>query len=332
MTACCSSASSDVDSPVVPSATIPAQPASRYSWHRRVDRVEGDGSVGRERGDERDVDPLQQPLGAWRQGIPSASSRARRKTSSSHRLGQPAGERVLLTRVVAAEDHEPFGRHFETVGELRSRHRERRAARGEDARQRFVGEPAEHHDDPHTLEQRQLALEIRQAPVALFGRRLVVRRRAPHRGRDVRVAQLEPVVRRHRGRLVREAESMQRAEEPVARTIAGEDPPGAVPTVRGRREPGDQHRAPADRRNREPGVPNTSRHETPRASRWRPLAPLDEPRARAARDDLVGQRAQLVGAGTGHIGIVRVGFAAVRLQLIVNPIASSVHDARTRDR
>ncbi len=61
-----------------------------------------------------------------------------------------------------------------------------------------------------------------------------------------------------------------------------------------------------------------------------PLAPLDEPRARAARDDLVGQRAQLVGAGTGHSGIVRVGFGAVRLQLIVNPIASGGHVARTR--
>jgi diacylglycerol kinase family enzyme len=55
------------------------------------------------------------------------------------------------------------------------------------------------------------------------------------------------------------------------------------------------------------------------------LAPLHEPGTRATSDDLVRQCAQLVGGGTGHIGIVRVGFGAVRLRLIVNPIASRVN-------
>jgi diacylglycerol kinase family enzyme len=54
------------------------------------------------------------------------------------------------------------------------------------------------------------------------------------------------------------------------------------------------------------------------------FAPFNEPRARAARDDLVGESAQSDGACVGHLRIVRVWFPAVRLRLIVNPIASSV--------
>ena len=95
-----SSASSAGDSPVVPSATMPAQPASRYSWHRALDRVEGDRAVGRERRDERDVDALEQSTSArpghGREGTAPASSRAPAKTVVEHRLREPTGERVLL--------------------------------------------------------------------------------------------------------------------------------------------------------------------------------------------------------------------------------------------
>jgi diacylglycerol kinase family enzyme len=52
------------------------------------------------------------------------------------------------------------------------------------------------------------------------------------------------------------------------------------------------------------------------------LSPLHEPGTGTAVDDLVGEGAER--AGAGHRGIVRVSFAAVRLRLIVNPIASSV--------
>ena len=38
---------------------MPVAPASRYSWQSSVDRVEGDRAVGRERRDERDVDPAE---------------------------------------------------------------------------------------------------------------------------------------------------------------------------------------------------------------------------------------------------------------------------------
>ena len=249
-----------------------------------------------------------------------------------HRLGQPAGERVLLTRVVAAEDHEPFGRHFETVGELRSRHRERRAARREDARQTL-------RTRTRRAPPRRGHARATPARVARYGR---------HRSRSSGVGLLSGGAHRTAAATYASRSSspssddtdvawfanpssMQRAEEPVARTIAGEDPAGAVPTVRSRREPDDQH---ASLRITETGNrASPIRLVTKRRALLGgdPLAPLDEPGTRPARDDLVGRAARNWSVlGTGHSGIVRVGFGAVRLQLIVNPIASSVTIARTR--
>jgi diacylglycerol kinase family enzyme len=94
--------------------------------------------------------------------------------------------------------------------------------------------------------------------------------------------------------------------------------------VRSGREPGDQHARLriAETGNRAAPIRLVTKRRALLGGDL--LAPLDEPRARAARDDLGVQRAQSILGGTGHRGIVRVGFGAVRLRLIVNPIASSV--------
>ena len=78
-------------------------------------------------------------------------------------------------------------------------------------------------------------------------RRLVVRRRAPDRGGDERVAQGQAVVRMVRRRDVGEAGAVQRGHQEVAGSadaVAGEDAAGAVGAVRRRREADDQQPRP----------------------------------------------------------------------------------------
>ena len=93
------------------------------------------------------------------------------------------------------------------------------------------------------------------------------------------------------------------------------------------REPGDQHPGPriAEARDRSAPVVS-SRNDGPLLHRDL-LAPLDQARARAAVDDLAVERAERV-ARAWPLS-VRVGFAAVRVLLMVNPTASSV-TARAR--
>ena len=204
-------------------------------------------------------------------------------------------------------------------------HRERRAGHGEDPCDHGVGEVSRHDDDTHTSKERELADEVRQATVALGGRRLVRRGCAAYGCGDVGISELQAVVGRDRHWLVGKAEPVERAEEPVAGTVAGEHPAGAVAAVRRGREPDDEH---AGVRIAEAGyraAPVVVTAERGPLLVGDLLAPLDEPRAGAAVDDLVGQRRECVRVDrVGHRGIVRVSFAAVLLRLVVNPIASSV--------
>ncbi len=214
--------------------------------------------------------------------------------------------------------------------EARPWHRERRAGRGEDPCDNVVGELSEHDDDAHSFEQCELPDEVRQAAVPFRGRGLVRRGCTAHGRGDVGAGQLQAVVGRDRRRLVGEAEPVERPEEPVAGTVPGEHPAGAVPAVRRRREPDHEDtgtRIAEAGYGASPVVVVSER----RALLTRDLlAPLDEPRAGAAVDDLGGQRRECVRVDrVGHRGIVRVSFAAVLLRLVVNPIASSV-TARAR--
>ena len=177
---------------------MPAHPASRYSWLRRSTASSAtDPSAANGVMSGTYTPSSRRPARHGREGTASASSRARRKTSSIiGSVSLPVNVFCWL-RVVAAEHDGARRRHLDAVGELGSRHRQRstRAPRSTRA-DRVVRERAEHHDHPHPVEQVELALEVRQARVALVGRRLVGRRRAPHRGGDVGVAQLEAVVDR----------------------------------------------------------------------------------------------------------------------------------------
>ena len=89
-----------------------------------LDRVEGDRAVGGERGDERDVDALEQTAslraGSRPRGYRVGHLAGPEKDVVEHRLGELAGERVLLRRVVAAEHDDPRGRHLDRVAELRA--------------------------------------------------------------------------------------------------------------------------------------------------------------------------------------------------------------------
>jgi hypothetical protein len=210
-----------------------------------------------------------------------------------HRLGERAGERVLLARVVRAQQRalRPVAdRDLDAVPELGL------GSHAELAAHDVVRELAEHNDHAHVAQQCELAPQVGQARLALGDRGLVDRRRAPHGGGDVAVGELQAVVDRHALGLVGVAGAVQRGEEPVARTIAGEHPPGAVPAVGRRRQPDDQQ---ACARVAE------ARHGTPPVrlvAERRPLlerdllAPRDESRAQEAVDDVGRDRLQRIHA------------------------------------
>src|SRR5207245_10309790 len=61
----------------------------------------------------------------------------------------------------------------------------------------------EDNDDSQVLQEHHLALQVWLAPSELDSRWLVVRRRAPHRSRDVAIPKDESIVFRDRCRLVR---------------------------------------------------------------------------------------------------------------------------------
>src|SRR6266508_423172 len=108
---------------------------------------------------------------------------------------------------------------------------------------RVEGDLAERDDDADARQCGNLRVEMRQTPGGFFRRRLVVRRRAPDRRGDERVAQREAVVRVLRGGDVREAGAMERRHQEIpgaASAVAGEDAAGAVGAVRGGGEADDQ--------------------------------------------------------------------------------------------
>jgi hypothetical protein len=86
----------------------------------------------------------------------------------------------------------------------------------------------------------ELADKKRQAGIAFDGRRLVIRWGTPHDDRDVSVGEREAIVEPRRGRLVREAGTVERTVEPVTRAIAREHAARAIATMGCRRETDDE--------------------------------------------------------------------------------------------
>ena len=143
----------------------PAQPASRYSWQRRVDRVEGDRAVGRERGDERDVDALEQTaLGRSRAArVPRRPARGPgRKTASI------IGSVSLPVNVFCCSGGSSRARRTRrSPPRARGRTSVAGAGSGEPARGERRGRRASYANPPsttidaHPVEQRELAFEVR---------------------------------------------------------------------------------------------------------------------------------------------------------------------------
>src|SRR6185369_15698981 len=120
------------------------------------------------------------PCRAWTSVRPLRRAHARQlpcpqEDPVDHRLGEPAGEGVLLARVVAAEQRGTAGR--EQLGAVAEAglgaRRERAECDGAGAQGRLPREAAEADDDPHLAQQLQLAQQVWKAGVALRRQRLV---------------------------------------------------------------------------------------------------------------------------------------------------------------
>src|SRR6185437_8023474 len=112
-----------------------------------------------------------------------------------HARRDPARERVLLARVVAAEQQQrrvtgPGDADLRAMPEGGTGPRHRVAALREDRPERLPGEAAEADDDPQRADrQAELGGEPGRAGTALARGRLVLRRRAAHRGDHARADQ-----------------------------------------------------------------------------------------------------------------------------------------------
>ena len=154
-------------------------------------------------------------------------------------------------------------------------------------------ELAQGHDHPGLGQQRQLPGQERGAGVALGRRRLVGRRRALHRRGDPGVAQDQAVGARGALGLVGEAGPPQRPVEPLAGAVAREHAAGPVGPVGGGGEADDDD---LRRRVTEPGhaaTPVLLVGVGGPLGGGHLLAPLDQPRAPAARRHLLGHGRQL---------------------------------------
>ena len=165
-----------------------------------------------------------------------------------HRRRQLAGVRVLPARVIAAEQ---CMRSARTIASSSRRHRDRTA--DADAtrtpRRRSSCSHASNAILPSATTTRargsvvDLRVEMIEAARDLLRQRLVVGRRAAHRGEDVRVRSAQAVVDVSGRRDVGEAGAMQRRHQEVAGAadaVAGEHAAGAVGAVRRGRQADEQ--------------------------------------------------------------------------------------------
>ncbi len=114
------------------------------------------------------------------------------------------------------------------------------------------GEFSERHYDPDALEPFKFLDQESPAVQRLLARRLVIGRRAAHRGGDVAIAQAQPVVAFDGLRLAGKSGAIERVEKIFAAAVAGEHASRAVRSVRAGRESENQEPRPriAKRRDR----------------------------------------------------------------------------------
>src|SRR5690625_104933 len=163
-----------------------------------------------------------------------------------HRLGEPAGERVLLRDVVGADEADAAAARggqlrLRAVAEHRPGARHRPAEGGTRRERRPPGDAAEgEHRRRRRLQEGDLPFQPAAARGPLLRGRGVAGRGAAHRRDDAGAGELQAVVGGDGGGLVGVPGPVQGGEDPVAGPVAGEQPAGAVGAVCRRGEPDDE--------------------------------------------------------------------------------------------
>jgi hypothetical protein len=173
------------------------------------------------------------------------------------------------------------------MNEPRLRTRPRCSAPGERDEAGLERQAAERDEHARSQGERRLLDQVLPAIRELFRKRAIVRRSALDRRRQAGAEEIEPVARTNRLRPVREADREESAEEEVARLVACENPAGAVPAVRRRREPDDQEARARITEWRERTAPVLFSAKAARDASRRLFAPGDETRTTPARNDAV---------------------------------------------
>src|SRR2546422_970598 len=162
-----------------------------------------------------------------------------------HRFRQPA-RLCVLTAGVVGSDHQRRNRWHRTeaihraVLETRPRAREGHAVLVRKREKGRKGDLAQRHYDASAAQQREFLPQVTGTIRDFLPGGLVVRRRATNCRRDERILQLQAVVATLGRGLRGKSGSIERAHQPLARTITGEHPPRPVASVRGGWEAPDQ--------------------------------------------------------------------------------------------
>jgi hypothetical protein len=148
------------------------------------------------------------------------------------------------------------------------------------------GDRAERDEHPRAGHQGELPFQVLAAVFELRREWLVGRRRTAAGRGEQRAREDQPIAATHRDRAVRESRRVQGAIEEIPRLVTGEDPPGAVPAVRGRRETDEQDPRLRVSKGRQGAAPVSLAPEASGRVSGGLLAPGDQPWTAAARNDL----------------------------------------------
>ncbi len=157
-----------------------------------------------------------------------------------HGLGEPASERILLARMVAAEHRSSCEVHLDAVRELGAWHWDTLIPALKDSQNLIEGEPPERHNDASRAKNLQLLLEIWPAVIPFGGGRAVRRRRTADGCSDVGSRQTQPVLGCASLWLVGKPSPVQSPIQPVPGTISGEHSPSPIGAMGARGETDDQ--------------------------------------------------------------------------------------------
>jgi TalC/MipB family fructose-6-phosphate aldolase len=163
------------------------------------------------------------------------------KHLKEHRGGQFSGERILLARMVGADERHPPGQSIEHAMPKAKRGRGHGMTQFATRSQILVERNLSKSDDDAVLRQQaQLFQQVGTATIELIEGRFIVGRRTPHHSRYIAIGEHKTVILPNRLRLVGKSVAVQRVVEPVSTSIAGKDSPGAVAAMRRRRQADDE--------------------------------------------------------------------------------------------